>query len=337
MDDDFFDLGGDSLLAAELTIEIEEQFGVTLPASTLIEATTVSSLARLLDRHSEPRERMVLVPFVRASTTTSRPRFFCVHGLGGGVVDYQRLSQALGADQPFYGLQVPDVGDSAGGGASIEEMARDYIAAMRTVQECGPYHIGGYCFGGMVAFEMARQLSAAGDEVGLVAILEAFAPDGAGERGVWEAWRFAVNFVRSLPYWLRDYLRLEGVQMQARNRRLARVVRKQLARLVGVRTELGAGDLIDGVSSFPAQLQRVLAGHIAATYRYTPAPVSSRLVLFRSSRRLLRAPAHDMGWGALSTRPVEVHLVPGSHATILDEPHVRVLAEKLAPYLRKSD
>jgi acyl-CoA synthetase (AMP-forming)/AMP-acid ligase II/thioesterase domain-containing protein/acyl carrier protein len=334
-DDDFFALGGDSLLAAQLTVAIEEQFQCSLPATALLEAPTLSGLARLLDQRQDPIASPTLVPIQPIGTSRHRPAFFCVHGLGGGILDYRRLSQALGVERPFYGLQARGLDGAEPIDESIEKMAAHYVQAIKGLQPVGPYCLGGYCFGGIVAYEMARQLTTAGDHVALVAILEGYAPVGEAQRDeLWREWRLAINFLRTLPYWLRDYLQLGRLQMQARNRRMLRVARKRLWRLAGVRAALDAHDVLDGVSAWPAQLQRIVESHLAAARRYSPAPYAGRIVLFRTPHRLLQAPERDMGWSRLSTEPVDVQMITGSHGTILEEPHVRVLAEKLRGFLR---
>ena len=270
------------------------------------------------------------MPLQPLGQLSHRPVFFCVHGLGGGVLDYRRLSQALGVEWPFYGLQARGLDGAEPIDESIEAMAAHYVRTIKGLQPAGPYYLGGYCFGGIVAYEMARQLGTSGDRVALVAILEGYAPVGEGERNeVWREWRLAINFLRALPYWLRDYLQLGRMQMRARNRRMLRVARKRLSRLAGVRAELDAHDVLDGVSSWPAQLQRVVETHLAAARRYSPTPYAGRIVLFRTPHRLLQAPELDMGWSRLSTEPVDVQMITGSHGTILEEPHVRVLAERL--------
>ena len=136
-----------------------------------------------------------------------------------------------------------------------------------------------------------------------------------------------------MPFWLRDYLRLGRLGMRARNRRLIRVAKKRLMRLAGFTVELKLDDVLDPLPSRPTQVQRVLESHLAAAHRYAPTPYPGRVVLFRTPRRLLQAPERDMGWGRLSTEPVDVEMIAGSHATILQEPHVRVLAEKLKVFL----
>jgi thioesterase domain-containing protein/acyl carrier protein len=336
IDDDFFDLGGDSLLAAELAIKVEIEFQRIIPATALLDAPTVSTLARLLDRPEplRPAETLVVLRPMRAAPR--HPVFFCVHGLGGGVVGYQTLARALGPEQPFYALQARGL-DSAGASradTSIEDMASHYVDAIRALQPRGPYHLGGYCFGGVVAYEMARQLEAVGDEVALVAVLEGYAPNRTpGHTSRWRDWRSAARMVRTLPYWLRDYLRLERVEMQARNRRLRRVARKRLLQLAGVRVEFDAFDFMDGAAARPARIQHLITTHLAAGRQYSPASYNGRLVLFRTPHVLLRAPQHDMGWGRLASQTVDVQMIAGAHGSILEEPHVRVLAGKLAAYL----
>jgi fatty-acyl-CoA synthase len=336
-EDDFFALGGDSLLFAQLAVEIEAEFRCSLPATALLEAPTVSGLARLLDQPARPVAQPTLVPLQTAGTPTCHPVFFCVHGLGGGVLDYRSLARTLGSEQPFYALQARGVDGASLIDNSIEAMAAHYVETIKAFQPRGPYYLGGYCFGGVVAYEMAHQLTAAADTVALVAILEGYAPIRDTQHGgLWGEWRFAANFMRNLPYWLRDYLQLGRMRMQARNRRMIRVAGKRLLRLAGLKVELGVDDILDGLTSRPAQLQRVLECHLAAARRYAPTPYAGRVVLFRTPQRLLQAPEPDMGWSRLSTEPVDVQMIAGSHGTILEEPHVRVHAEKLRGFLSVS-
>lgn len=330
-DEDFFALGGDSLLAVQMAIEIEETFGRALPAMALVGSPTIAALARLLETGTEvtPGDE-TLVPLHPAATEdVHRPPFFCVHGIGGGVVDYRPLAHALGPEQPFFGLQARQTG-AGPSDETIEGMAARYVDTIKRIQPAGPYYLGGYCYGGIVAFEMAGQLLEAGDEVAVVAIMEGYAPPAIAGGGVAREWRIAIDFARSLPYWLRDYLQLGRMHRRVRNRRLARVVRRRIVRLLGRDQPLTVADLMDHDASRPAAIQRVLESHLAAGRRYVPRRHAAPLVLLRTPRRLLEAPQHDMGWGALSSRPVVVELIEGAHATILREPHVRVLAATLA-------
>ncbi len=173
--DDFFELGGHSLLAVRLTARIEQELGKALPLTALFEGGTVEKMAALI-RDGETGTASALVP-IQANGTL--PPFFCVHPAGGDVLGYAALARHLGPDQPFYGLQ------SAGltGGrplSDVAEMAAAYLEEVLRVQPRGPYRIGGWSLGGLIAFEMARQLRERGEEVALLAILDG-APEYGGE------------------------------------------------------------------------------------------------------------------------------------------------------------
>ena len=120
-----------------------------------------------------------LVPIQSAG---ERQPFFCVHGFGGGVLDYGELARRPGNDQPFFGLQARGLDGAAEPHASIESMAAHYVDAVRSLQPEGPYYLGGYCLGGVIAYEMARLLAAQGQTVGLLAILEGYAPRHTSSR-----------------------------------------------------------------------------------------------------------------------------------------------------------
>src|SRR5262249_19842424 len=167
--DHFFDLGGHSWLGVRLMARIEQQFGQKLPLSILFQQGTVEALADLLRRQVEPASESPLVEIQRHG---SRPPFFCVHPAGGNVFCYAPLSHHLGREQPFYGLKAPVVNGDQDAYERLEDMARHYVELMRSVQPIGPYYLGGWRTGGMVAFEMARQLREQGHEVALLALLE---------------------------------------------------------------------------------------------------------------------------------------------------------------------
>ncbi|MDQ2935944.1 MAG: amino acid adenylation domain-containing protein, partial [Acidobacteriota bacterium] len=171
IDDNFFELGGHSLLAVRLFAQIEKSFGRNLPLATLFQAPTVRLLAKVLreDGWSAPWSSLVLM-----QNGGNRLPFFCVHAAGGNVLEYHDLSRLLGPDQPFYGLQAQGLDGSQPPHTTIEDMASHYIDEMREVQPAGPYLLGGRSSGGTVAFEMACQLAEQGEEVALLALLDAY-------------------------------------------------------------------------------------------------------------------------------------------------------------------
>jgi acyl carrier protein len=155
----YFDLGGNSLLAVRLFARIEREFHVNLPLATLFEAQTIEQLADVLDNKGEEGWS----PLVTIQPAGSRPPFFCIHGGGGSVLIYRALSQHLGADQPFYGLESQGLDGRRPLLTRIEDMAELYVKKLRRVQPHGPYFLGGYCMGGTVALEMAQRLTAQGE------------------------------------------------------------------------------------------------------------------------------------------------------------------------------
>lgn len=209
--DDFFALGGDSLAAITVLFEVETAFGKTLPLSALLEAPTLSAFARLVDPGAEraaeptaaaspaaaeaaPHPKEAWSPLVALRTTGARTPLFFVHGGGGQVLNFRRLSDQLGSDFPFYGLKT--LYDEPGRPRrllSIEAMAARFLAAIRRVQPQGPYAIGGYSFGGVVAYEIAQSLAREGEAVALLALIDGdVAPRGRlAEFGdyAWRVWQ----------------------------------------------------------------------------------------------------------------------------------------------------
>ena len=167
----FFEIGGHSLLAAELFTLIEGAFSKRIPLAALFQRPTIEELAQCLRQDEWSPDWASLVPITAGG---SRPPLFLVHGAGGNVLLYRDLANRLGADQPVYGLQAHGLDGLLAPLTRIEDMAERYVTEVRTLQPEGPYHLGGYCLGGVVALEMARRLMEQGEEVALVAMLETY-------------------------------------------------------------------------------------------------------------------------------------------------------------------
>jgi thioesterase domain-containing protein len=169
LNQNYFELGGTSILAVRLFAQIAREFQRKLPLSILFEAQTIAQLGEVLQTDGASPDWS---PLVAIQPNGSRPPFFCIHGGGGNVLIYRELSRHLGADQPFYGLQAQGLDGERPCLTTIEEMASLYVKEIRRVQPQGPYYLGGYCMGGTVAYEMAQQLKAQGDEVALLALFD---------------------------------------------------------------------------------------------------------------------------------------------------------------------
>ncbi len=319
--EDFFLLGGDSLQAIELFLQIEETLGRRLPRSALLEASTVSEMAK---RIAASTPSPCLVP---VQPLGDGPVFFCVHDINGQVLNFRALARHLGPDQPFYGIQSVGLDGAETPLARIEDMAARYIAEMRMVQPAGPYHLGGYSMGGLIAYEMAQQLRAAGETVGLLALLDTYQYHGRHRLG-------------HLPVWIEpEKDALSGATPAAAAQRLA--LRSRFLAL-HARTALWRG-LFGAVWRFceisglamPKPLQRPVAANLLAVRSYRMRPYDGVAVLFAASRYTWDRKDWDAGWRALIRGGLEIEPVPGLHHEILEEPNVGVLARQLSGYLRE--
>ena len=174
--DDFFALGGHSLLALRIIVEIEKQFKRRLPLATLLQSPTVADLPTCCACPEKSPSWSSLVPIKAGG---SRPPLFLMHSHGGNVLEYYPLANLLDPDQPVYGVQALGLDGRIQKNQSIEKITAIYLQEIRTLQPRGPYLLGGFCFGGLLALEAARQLTAAGEDVSAVVLLQTMHPAAA--------------------------------------------------------------------------------------------------------------------------------------------------------------
>jgi amino acid adenylation domain-containing protein len=328
--DNFFELGGDSLLAMRLSLAVSEALGKGLTPAVLGAHPTIEQLAALLGGPGEvPAGR----PLVALQPRGDRPPLFLVHGLGGEVASLAPLAQHLGPEQPCYGLQDPSVYDPGGPLRPIEDMAAQYAAEVLRAQPSGPYYLGGYSLGAVIAQEMAQQLLRQGHRVALLAALDEGPASGRN--------RFVstptdlLRFLANLPRWGADELSQKGPAALASDglRRL-RVWGRKLARRDGPPADLE--EVLD-MSGCSAASRAAMEGRYRAYRAYTPQPYPGRVALFRARVRPLFGPHQpDLSWRELARGGVEVHVAPGNHLTMLREPGVRALAANLSAALSRA-
>jgi amino acid adenylation domain-containing protein len=319
--DDFFEMGGHSLLAVRLMSRIEQLYGRKIPLAALFKAPTIESLASLLRRETDVTARSPLVPI---QTRGSGRPFFCVHPVSGNVLCYRALARRLGARQPFYGLQARGLDDDDDEPQTqVEAMACDYLEAVRGVQPHGPYLLGGWSVGGLIAFEMARQLQAQGEEVRLLALLDTTAPNAqAGTKVIDDA---------SLPASFALHLGLSPAQIQDVADALSEAQTEDYMSFMLERAK--AANIIPHDMSLAhlRQRYRVFKANIDAARSYRPANYPVSVALFRAEERDSDTQTDaTLGWSRLGLEHIEVYDTPGSHLTIMQEPYVSVLAERLA-------
>ena len=167
--DDFFDLGGHSLLALRLTTRIEKEFGKKLTLTAFIQAPTVEEMVRLIEKEDDSWSPLVALKF-----TGTKPPFFFVHGLGGTVMRFHELARHMAPDQPFLCFQAQGIDGKLPVLNNVDDMAELHLEYLRKAQPDGPYYLGGYSFGGLVALEVARRLMEAGQEIGLLALVDTY-------------------------------------------------------------------------------------------------------------------------------------------------------------------
>ena len=337
--DDFFELGGDSLAAVQMAVEIEQAFNKKVPLSILVQATTIELLSRVLSSKQLLEQSWEIL--VELNPGDSRVPFFCIHSEGGDILEYYELSKYLGVDQPFYGFQPLGMSGEKVEPVSIENMATQYIKAMKQKQPTGPYYIGGYCLGGMISFEMARQLESEGEKIAFIGIISTTTPEYL------QNYKEGITFSQKLYYKLSERMKLELNNLStlgAKDRtRYFKYKARQVLDMFWVRIEAVIWRLFNLHNVNKAMHSRVYNMHKlgsfqnAAFFEYRFRPIKSKITVFRPSNLYLALKDDPtLGFRNLSETGTEDYEIDCFHKNILKYPNVKNLAGAYRDCLNKA-
>jgi len=322
LNQNYFELGGTSILAVRLFGQIGKEFQRKLPLAVLFEAPTIALLAKHL---REPEDDHDWSPLVAIQPLGSRPPFFCIHGGGGNVLIYRELSEHLGTNQPFYGLQAQGLDGERPYLDTIEAMAELYVKEIRRVQAHGPYYLGGYCMGGTVAYEMAQLLKAQGEEVALLALFDTMNWSSIPADNTWrKLWQIS----QRLEYHVKNFLLLDAGEKKKFFAEKVKVLRS--------RTHVWRGILENKFSANTGETKsesRVLGEmwqiNDRACVVYQAKPYDGVVTDFRPMRQYAKYRPAENDWNRLALGGLEIITLPVYPAGMLLEPFVKHLAEAL--------
>lgn len=327
--DNFFDLGGESLSAIKLFSKVQKLTGKRLPMVSLFRAPTIEGLASLIESNDFEAGWKCLVPI---KSSGKLPPFYCVHGVGGNILEFEHFSTYIDADQPLYGIQAQGLDGRSVRHQRVEDMAAHYVTEIRRFQPEGPYFLGGSSFGGLVAYEIAQQLTRCNQKVGVLVMFDTWAP----------------GHPRFHPTTTRWHRMIDGWRMRWQLHWSNFIIGDSASRKKYVLSKFGRlrrrwgnnwQDTVKAVKSRfqPDEIRSVRkAGHTALSH-YEAKPYPGVLTLMRASEQP-RGIIEDRtnGWSTLALGGVEVHDVPGHHGSLMREPRTRGLIEKLTICLRRA-
>jgi amino acid adenylation domain-containing protein len=324
--DNFFDLGGESFSAYRLMARISAEFGKELPLTVIFQAQTIEAMEQCINDAIDADDDRALV--LLQPGAPDRIPFFCVHPAGGDILGFHEIASALGSDQPFYGLQSLGRFLDERYHVSLEEMASHYVSEILTVQPQGPYQIGGHSMGAIVAFEITRQLELLGHSVDLLAIID-------GELNIESAMidtlllvsdTFELGITRAelAPH-------PESEMMDV----ILRKAKKRFSRVLEIAYDLDI--LPRGFRTRDAELfLNRIATNIDLATRFEPKPIQGKVHLFAATEYTENGKPVDIEvWRKHARGGLEVIEVPGNHISLMKSPHVTTLAACLRKELNR--
>ena len=318
-DQNYFDLGGDSIIAVQLFVRIEQEFNAKFPLATLFDAPTIRELAEILQPEVSSAAWSPLVAIQPGGT---RPPFFCIHPHGGNVLIYRDLSQHLGSDQPFYGLQCRGLDGAQPPLTGIEDMAALYINEIRKAQRHGPYFLGGYCMGGAVAFEIAQQFRLQGEQVALLALFDTMNWTGVSMPSIWLR---SYHLGQRLTFHVTNFFSLDSGSRAAFFREKAKTAWRRIRVWKSI-LRAKFTERSPAVESDAWTLGQIWRANIRAYMDYDPRAYSGAVTDFRPAKQYRGWDSPELKWKGLAQGGEEIVVLPVNAPGMMAEPHVKHLA-----------
>lgn len=314
---DFFELGGHSIIGVQVMTRLEKETRNRLPLVALLKHPTIKKLATYMD--SEFITWDSLIPLKPEGT---KPPFYIVHGANHNVLMFKDLADNLHKDQPVYGLQSRGLDGVTEPHDSIHEMAADYISEIIASNPDGPYSLGGFSYGGIVAFEMARQLISQGREVKTVAQFDTYVfPYYYGSGPIMKKSLSILYLLGKIIFVI-----LNMFSSKKNFKRRTQLIKLQITG-VYLRLKHGKGKQYELQFNVPLKMR---TNHNIATESYTIFPQDIMIDLFRATEEVNFVHDHKfLGWKKMAGKGIRKHMVPGSHVDMFDMPNVEVLATSL--------
>jgi amino acid adenylation domain-containing protein len=325
--DNFFQLGGRSLVAVKIMAKLEEKTGKRLPLATLFEHSTVEKLAARLDINPELITWDSLVPI---KPMGSKMPLYIVHGAGLNVLLFNALAMGLDDEQPVYGLQAKGINGIDEPLDVMEEIAANYVEEIINHDPVGPYAIAGYSLGGMIAYEMAKQMLALGKDVKMLAMFDTYADQTKNgipplKRALKDAWFLAKQIAYTPVLFMEDPKRTVEYKSREISRRIARVYKKAFPHKVKKK------------EGFAAYTDQIHEKSQTAQRNYKLTPVDIKIELFRAKKKTFYMDDFkNLGWIPYALKGVNVHDIPGEHNTIFAPPNDKQFAKVLQECLDKA-
>ena len=324
--DDFHELGGDSMGAVRIFALVDKLLGVNLPLISIIDHPTIEKLAAAIAER-DPQSTWSTAVLLRAGS--GAVSLFCLPGAGSDVLVLQDLARHIGGEFNVYGLRHHGLAGEPLARWSVEEKAARMLAALRRIQPAGPYYLAGTSFGGVVAFELARQLMEQGERIGCLALLDTYGP---GYPRIRSRLRLRTRLLLLLRWWLPLTNKNELTW-----KNFARGCRERLIR-IRAHVEL-ALPFRRVTPTYAHRFIYLMTVSMRARARYSFRPLGIKAELFRAGDELpasLYEPSRDLGWTRVLGTGLAIHHIPGNHFTYMIEPNVKVLAYRLTASLRAS-